>query len=308
MAKALRTTLDASQALSASEALVRLGVSVSKGLADGEVREHQKVIGSNTVASPCKTSGLAILLHQFHSPVVYLLGAAAALAFYFGELEESAAIAIVLAVNGLIGLSTELKAARSIEALRALGSRSARVRRDGHARVISAQEMIPVFPAFALAMGEGEPGILRRPPRNPKEPILGRSQWIMIVLHRLVLAAGTFGALAAARLWLELDSRSVITVTFLTLAFAQLWHSFNMHHPKSGLFRNEATQNPWLWDALLLCTALLAVPPYLTPMADVLHLVPPTPIEWSLILGLSAVPLLMTQIVFVALLSPRTGA
>ena len=29
-----------------------------------------------------------------------------------------------------------------------------------------------VFPAFALAMGEGDPDILKRSPRNPKEPIL----------------------------------------------------------------------------------------------------------------------------------------
>ena len=165
-----------------------------------------------------------------------------------------------------------------------------------------------VFPAFALAMGEAEPGILRRPPRSPKEPILGRSQWLMIVLHALVLAAGTFGALAAARLWLELDSKSVVTVTFLTLAFAQLWHAFNMRDPKSGLFRNEVTQNPWLWGALLLCTALLAVPPYLPPMADALHLVPPTPIEWLLILGFSSAPLLTTQFITVALVSPRSGA
>jgi len=162
-----------------------------------------------------------------------------------------------------------------------------------------------VFPAFALAMGEGEHGILKRPPRNPKEPILGRSQWIVIVLHGLVLAVATFGALATARLWLELDSKSVITTTFLTLAFAQLWHAFNMRHPKSGLFRNEVTRNPWLWGALLLCTALLAMPPYLTPMADALHLAPPTPIMWSLILGLSAVPLLVTQVVTVALVSLR---
>ena len=40
-----------------------------------------------------------------------------------------------------------------------------------------------VFPAFALAMGEGERDILERPPRDPKEPILGRAQWVAIVLH-----------------------------------------------------------------------------------------------------------------------------
>ena len=58
-----------------------------------------------------------------------------------------------------------------------------------------------VFPAFALAMGEGERDVLKRPPRDPKEPILGRAQWITIVLQSLGLTAGTFGALAVARLW-----------------------------------------------------------------------------------------------------------
>jgi P-type Ca2+ transporter type 2C len=158
-----------------------------------------------------------------------------------------------------------------------------------------------VFPAFALAMGEGDPGILKRPPRNPKEPILGRSQWTVIVLHGLALTAGTFCALAAARLWLDLDSKSAVTVTFLTLAFAQLWHAFNMRHPRSGLLRNEVTRNPWLWGALLLCTALLAAPPYLAPIADVMHLVPPTLIMWAVILGSSVAPLVVTQAVMLTL-------
>ncbi|HTM74516.1 MAG TPA: cation-transporting P-type ATPase [Pseudolabrys sp.] len=164
-----------------------------------------------------------------------------------------------------------------------------------------------VFPAFALAMGEGDPDILKRPPRNPKEPILGRSQWTVIVLHSLTLTAGTFVALAAARLWLELDSKSTVTVTFLTLAFAQLWHAFNMRHVRSRLLHNEVTRNPWLWGALLLCTALLAAPPYLAPVAGVMHLVPPSPVMWAVILGASVLPLIVTQTVILtsALLRQR---
>jgi P-type Ca2+ transporter type 2C len=154
-----------------------------------------------------------------------------------------------------------------------------------------------VFPAFALAMGEGEPGILKRPPRDPREPILGRRQWTVIVLHSLALTAATFGALATAWLQLDLDARSVVTVTFLTLAFAQLWHAFNMRHPQSGLMRNEVTRNLWLWGALLLCTALLATPPYFAPLADVLHLTPPTPGMWATILGMSIMPVIITQAV-----------
>ena len=111
-----------------------------------------------------------------------------------------------------------------------------------------------VFPAFALAMGEGDRDVLKRPPRNPNEPILGRAQWTIIILQSLGLTACTFGALALANLWLELDSRSTVTVTFLTLAFAQLWHVFNMRNSRSGILKNEITRNPMLWGALVLCT------------------------------------------------------
>ena len=46
-------------------------------------------------------------------------------------------------LNALIGFLTELKAARSIEALRALGSHSARVRRENHTRIIPAEQIVP---------------------------------------------------------------------------------------------------------------------------------------------------------------------
>jgi Ca2+-transporting ATPase len=154
-----------------------------------------------------------------------------------------------------------------------------------------------VFPAFALAMGEGDRGVLERRPRDPKEPIVGRAQWTTIVLQSITLSAATFGALVLARQWLDLDSRSVVTVTFLTLAFAQLWHVFNMRHPRSGLLRNEVTRNPWLWGALALCIVLVAAPPYVAPLAHVLALVPPTPAMWAIILGMSMAPLIVTQVV-----------
>ncbi|MFZ0095362.1 MAG: cation-translocating P-type ATPase C-terminal domain-containing protein, partial [Pseudolabrys sp.] len=154
-----------------------------------------------------------------------------------------------------------------------------------------------VFPAFALAMGGGERDVLKRPPRNPKEPILGRPQWIIIVLQSIALTAGVFGALALTRLALDLDSRSVVTATFLTLAFAQLWHVFNMRHPRSGFLRNEVTSNPWLLGSLVLCTALLVLPPYIPPVAHVLDLSPPTFAMWVMIFVMSLAPLIVTQAV-----------
>jgi P-type Ca2+ transporter type 2C len=153
-----------------------------------------------------------------------------------------------------------------------------------------------VFPAFALALGEGERDVLKQPPRNPKEPILGGTRWIVIVLQSLALTVGTFGALGTAII-LQLDSRCIVTVTFLTLAFSQLWHVFNMRRPRSHTLRNEITRNPWLWGSLALCTVLLVLPPYLEPMAHVLQLEQPTPVMWSLVLGWSAAPLTLIQTV-----------
>lgn len=153
-----------------------------------------------------------------------------------------------------------------------------------------------VFPAFALAMGEGEAGILKLPPRDPREPILGRWQWITIILHAGALTAGTFGALAASS-WLGLDAKATVTVTFLTLGFAQLWHTFNMRDSQSPLIVNEITRNGWLWSALLLCATLLAVPPYLPPAALLLNLAPPTADMWSVVLLFSLAPIIVTQVV-----------
>lgn len=157
-----------------------------------------------------------------------------------------------------------------------------------------------VFPAFALAMCEGEADILKRSPRDPKEPILGRRHWITIVLHGAVMTVSTFAALVSAY-WLELDARATVTVTFLTLAFGQLWHTFNMRNLRSRLIINEVTRNGWLWGALLLCAGLLAMPPYLTPAAHLLHLAPLTVDMWSVVLIFSLAPLIVTQAAMVVL-------
>ena len=126
------------------------------------------------------------------------------------------------------------------------------------------------------------------------------------MLQSLVLTAATFGALALARITLALDAEATVTVSFLTLAFAQLWHVFNMRDPRANPFDNEVTRNPWVWGALALCTALLALPPYVPPLAHVLHLVPPTPAMWAVVFAMSMVPVIVMQAVLLVL--ARRGA
>ena len=126
-----------------AQVVSRLHVSVVTGLTEAEVKCRLASCGSNTVVSRRRISVFDVLLHQISSPVVYLLTVATALALYFGKWEEGIAIGVVLALNTLIGVLTEIKALRSIEALRALGGQIARVRRDGHTHVIPAEQLVP---------------------------------------------------------------------------------------------------------------------------------------------------------------------
>ena len=154
-----------------------------------------------------------------------------------------------------------------------------------------------VFPAFALAMGEGDKDILKRPPRHPNEPILGHSQWLAIVLYGITLTIATFGALALARFGLKLDEQATVTVTFLTLAFSQLWHVFNMRHQRSGLIDNEVSRNPWMWAALALCAGILLTAAYVPSLAYMLHMVAPELKMWGAIFLMSTLPLFFRPLI-----------
>jgi len=166
-----------------------------------------------------------------------------------------------------------------------------------------------VFPAFALAAGEGEEDVLRRPPRDPREPLLGRPQWLFIAGFGALLTASTLSALVIGRYGLGLQGEALVTVSFLTLAFAQLWHVFNMWSRGSGVLRNAVTSNPYVWMAVALCTAILLLAIYVPPLAAALQIVPPDRTGWTLVLAASLAPLFLGMIIgtFGAVMSTKSG-
>jgi len=152
-----------------------------------------------------------------------------------------------------------------------------------------------VFPALALAMGGGDAERMREPPRDAHEPILTRGHWMAIGAYGALIAAAVLAAFWIARNPLGLEREQAVTVSFLCLSFARLWHVFNMRSPASGIVVNEISRNAFVWGALALCTVLLLTAVYLPGLAGVLKLATPRPIEWILILGFSLVPLVVGQ-------------
>lgn len=161
-----------------------------------------------------------------------------------------------------------------------------------------------VFPALALGAGEGDPDIMRRPPRDSKEPIITRSIWILIGGYGFMITASVLGVLALALVGFGMAKERAVTISFLTLAFAQLWHVFNMRDRGSHFFVNDITRNPYVWGALVLCIALLILVVYIPLLATVLKLVDPGFKGWALVLGMSFLPYLIGQI-FIGFKSKR---
>jgi Ca2+-transporting ATPase len=153
-----------------------------------------------------------------------------------------------------------------------------------------------VFPALALGVGEGEPTVMQHPPRDPDEPILTRFHWLSVGSYSLLITAVVLGAFALAFTWLGKEQDGAVTVSFLTLAFAQLWHVFNMRDRDSGFIDNEIVRNPWVWGALALCTALLLAAVYLPGLNTLLSLVDPGLEGWLLVIAASTLPWVIGQV------------
>lgn len=152
-----------------------------------------------------------------------------------------------------------------------------------------------VFPALALGVGKGDPGIMQAPPRPSDEPILPTKRWLSIFGYGLSLTFSVLLAFALAFKLLKMETKQAVTISFLTLAFAQLWHIFNMPAAKTRLLSNDVTRNPFVWAALALCTALLILVVHVPFMADILKLADPGWAGWLLVLAASSLTCVVGQ-------------
>ncbi len=124
------------------------------------------------------------------------------------------------------------------------------------------------FPALALGMEKGEPDSMKKPPRDPKAGIFANGVGIDTVYQGifvgiLTLAAYFIGHYIESGIWEIKNSADGITMAFLTLSMAEIFHSFNMRSQRGSIFRLKQ-QNLWLWGAaalaLILTTAVINVP------------------------------------------------
>lgn len=114
-----------------------------------------------------------------------------------------------------------------------------------------------VFPALALGVGKGDKTIMNQPPRNPAKSILSNKTWISIGLYSAAITISIIIAVFYTKTYISPDFHTLNNVAFITLAFAQLLHVFNMSAIHSKMLINEVTTNKYVWLAILLCTGFM---------------------------------------------------
>ncbi|HSL58016.1 MAG TPA: HAD-IC family P-type ATPase [Acidimicrobiales bacterium] len=135
---------DAAPHASSIEDVAReLDVDVETGLSTAEAEERRHEHGPNHLGDESTTPWWRLVWDQVADAVILLLVGAAVAGLLAGETIEAAAIGVVLVVNTIVGFVTELRAARSMESLRALMTTTAEVERDDRRDEIDAVELVP---------------------------------------------------------------------------------------------------------------------------------------------------------------------
>ena len=153
-----------------------------------------------------------------------------------------------------------------------------------------------IFPALALGMGKGNELTMKNPPRNPTEAIIVKKDWINIIVYALLLALPIMLVSWYCSYYLKYESTICNNITFFSLAFAQLWHVFNLSSRKISFIKNEVTRNAFVWFALLLCIIIMAIFYIVPSLKEILGLQSLDTTIWLIIVGTSFAPVLLIQL------------
>jgi P-type Ca2+ transporter type 2C len=128
--------------IEAEEVFKRLQTT-DQGLSQSEAKTRLEKEGPNKLPETKGINPLKMLLHQFTSPLIYILLVAAIVTAFLGEYIDTGVIAAILILNAAIGFFQEYKAEKSVRALDRMVVARARVMRDGEEKEILSETLVP---------------------------------------------------------------------------------------------------------------------------------------------------------------------
>ena len=126
-----------------NEVLEAFSVNPATGLRATEIAGLEEKYGPNKLEAKNKKSIFLLFLSQLKDWLIYILLAAVVITLFMGEYIDAVIISIVIILNAVIGVVQEIKAGNAIDALKAIISHKAIVKRDGATIEVEAGELVP---------------------------------------------------------------------------------------------------------------------------------------------------------------------
>ena len=147
------------------------------------------------------------------------------------------------------------------------------------------------FPALALGMERAEADIMRRQPRSAKANIFAGGMGFDIayqglLVSLLTLASYFIGHFLESGAWEIVNSPDGMTMAFLTMSMAEIFHSFNLRCQRGSVFQLH-THNPVLWGAMLLSLVLTTAVIYLPGISTAFGFTHISALEYTVAMALA---------------------
>ncbi len=153
------------------------------------------------------------------------------------------------------------------------------------------------FPALALGMEKGEKDLMFRKPRSSKEGIFSGGVGFDVayqgaMVTALTLTAYFIGHYIESGKWEFVNSPDGMTMAFLTMSMAEIFHSFNMRSQRGSIFKMN-THNLTLYGAMIASFVLTTGVIYIPFFREVFEFEHISLIEYgiALLLALCVVPI-----------------
>ncbi len=147
------------------------------------------------------------------------------------------------------------------------------------------------FPALALGVEPAEDDLMKRKPRDSKDGIFAGGMGFNLLYQGVLISALTLlayfvGHYLEAGKWEIVESPDGVTMAFLTMSMAEIFHAFNMRSQYASIFTLKK-QNIVLWLSMVGSLILTSAVIYIDPLAQAFEFEHISFVEYAVAMGLA---------------------
>lgn len=151
------------------------------------------------------------------------------------------------------------------------------------------------FPALALGMEAKEPDIMKKPPRNPDEPIMDSRMKVQIAVQSIFMTVAVLGVFVFA---LNRTSNLQVaqTYAFATLIFSELLRAYTSRSETLSVFKLGIFSNKYMLGGTLISFLLLLVVIYVPALREIFDTVKLSIYDWDVIVLFGLIPFVAAEV------------